>query len=139
MLPARTLILTLALSQAQAMACTGDWAWFVAKSTGTNWSTESGKAASVQILGQNITIELNDSEGLRHKLTGVKSGNVVNVKMSTSETDFYDYPLRGKYSRRVWKQSSQESKGREYIELVGSGVVVGLSCEIRPPSSLGKM
>ena len=69
MLPARTLILTLALSQAQAMACTGDWAWFVAKSTGTNWSTESGKAASVQILGQNITIELNDSEGLRGQVS----------------------------------------------------------------------
>ena len=133
MLPVRTLILTLALSQAQAMACTGEWAWFVAKSTGANWSTESGKTASVQILGEKIAIEISDSEGWRHKLTGVKNGNMVKVKMSTNETDFSDYPLHGKYSRKVWKQSNQELKGREYIELVGSGVLVGLSCEMSPP------
>ena len=133
MQPLRLLAIVVALLIApiNADADAQSWGWFVAKSTPSGWGTESGKVATVQVKGDEISIELKDADGWRHRLSGKKVGAKINVRLTTNETDLVDYPLLGKYTRRVWKPKYSDSLGRENIELVGAGIVVGLTREIQ--------
>ncbi len=125
------LLIAPANADADADAEAQSWGWFVAKSTPGGWGTESGKVATVLVNGDEISIELKDADGWRHRLSGKKVGSRINVKLTTNETDLVDYPLSGKYTRKAWKPKYSDSVGRENIELVGAGIVVGLTREIQ--------
>ena len=132
----RTILLSLLLTglAGQVAANSDQWAWFVARSAIDQWGTEVGKTATVRISGNNVSIELTDKDGWRHRLRGSKSGDTISVKLSTNETDLENYPLIGRYTRKIWTKPLQESLGRENIELVGSGIVVGLTRDIKQSS-----
>ena len=68
--------------------------------------------------------------GLRHSIAGSRQGNRLKVKLSTEGTEQVDFPLEGSYQKSSWKKVD-DSVGEETIILFATGMVVGLTRDVR--------